>query len=110
MNVPVLRPLPERSLLSPYQAKGDYTDCFTIDAVGEISRSRFVLAFYTSGLFKVERFILTWFVATPSTDEQAAQLADGQSDRFAAWTVESREQDQIVLCDYQGRTRSWLMV
>lgn len=110
MSGPVLRPLPERSLLSGYHARGDYTDCFTIDVAGDISQSGFVEAFYTSRLFKVERFILAWLVAKPSTDEEAAQLAERRLDHFAAWTVEDREQDQIVLCDYQGRTRSWLMV
>lgn len=110
MSGPVSRPLPERSLLSGYRAKGDYADCFTVDVAGNISHSLFVEAFYTSRLFKVERFILRWLVAKPSTDAEAARLAEGQTDRFAAWTVEGREQDQLLLCDYQGRTRSWLMV
>ena len=109
MSSTVLRPLPERSLLSGYRARGDYTDCFTLDVAGEISQTHFVLAFCTSRLFKVERFILKWLVAKPSTDAEAARLADGQSDRFAAWTVEGRKPDQLLLCDYQGRTRSWLM-
>ncbi|MBC8026654.1 MAG: hypothetical protein H7Y89_11710, partial [Steroidobacteraceae bacterium] len=29
---------------------------------------------------------------------------------FAAWTVERRAEDQLLLCDFQGKTRSWLMV
>lgn len=110
MSGPVSRPLPERSLLSAYRAKGDYTDCFTIDVVGQVSQRQFVEAFYTSRLFKLERFILRWLVAKPSTDAEAARLAEGQTNRFAAWTVEGREQDQLLLCDYQGQTRSWLMV
>lgn len=109
MIEPVSRPLPIRSLLFRYQANGDYTDCFTIDVVGQVSQRQFVQAFYTSRLFKVERFILTWLVAKPSTDAEAARLAEGQTDHFAAWTVEGRAHDQLLLCDYQGRTRSWLM-
>ena len=110
MNRPVLRPLPEHSLLFAYHARGDYTDCFTVDVAGEISQQQFVTAFYTSRLFKVERFILRWLVAKPSTDRQAEQLASGSIDRFAAWTAEARTPDQLLMCDYQGRTRSWLMV
>lgn len=102
--------LPEHSLLHAYHANGDYTDCFTADVDGDISQRQFVTAFYTSRLFKVERFILKWLVAKPSTDREADLLASGSIDSFAAWTVEGREPNQLLLCDYQGRTRSWLMV
>jgi hypothetical protein len=110
MNLPVLRPLPEHSLLAAYESKGGYTDCYTIDVVGEVSHEQFVTAFYTSGLFKVERMILKWLVAKPSTDQQVEDLAAGSLDDFAAWHVEGRSPSQLLMCDYQGRTRSWLMV
>lgn len=110
MNRPVLRPLPEHSLLFAYHAKGDYTDCFTADVAGDVSQQQFVTAFYTSRLFKVERFILKWLVAKPSTDRQAGLLAAGSIDSFAAWTVEGRKRHQLLVLDYQGCTRSWLMV
>jgi hypothetical protein len=102
--------LPEHSLLFAYHAKGDYTDCFTVDVAGDISLQQFVTAFYTNRLFKVERFILKWLVAKPSTDREADLLASGAIDSFAAWTVEDRKPNQLLLYDYQGRTRSWLMV
>jgi hypothetical protein len=110
MNRPVLRPLPEHSLLFGYHVRGDYTDCFTADVAGDVSQEQFVRAFYTSRLFKAERFILKWLVAKPSTDREAGLLASGTSDSFAAWTVEGRKRHQLLVCDYQGRTRSWLMV
>jgi len=102
--------LPEHALLRAHHAKGDYTDCLTVDVAGNVSQQQFVMAFYTSRLFKVERFILKWLVAKPSTDREADLLASGSIDSFAAWTVEGRTPDQLLLCDYQGRTRSWLMV
>ena len=110
MNRPVLRPLPEHSLLFAYHTRGDYTDCFTVDVAGAVSQQQFVAAFYTSRLFKVERFILKWLVAKRSTDREVGLLASGAIDSFAAWTVEGRKPHQLLLCDYQGRTRSWLMV
>ena len=58
----------------------------------------------------MERFILKWLVAKPSTDFQANQLANREIDEFAAWHVESRTEKQILLCDFQQKTRSWLMV
>ncbi len=38
------------------------------------------------------------------------KLANGEIDTFAAWTVESRDSNQILLTDIRGNTRSWLMV
>lgn len=67
-------------------------------------------AFYTTRLFRLERWILRLAVARPSTDEEARQLARGERDSFAAWSVEARAPDQLLMCDFTGRTRSWLMV
>ena len=39
-----------------------------------------------------------------------ASAAQGEINTFAAWSVEDRVPDQVLLCDYQGRTRSWLMI
>jgi len=110
MNEVVARRLPEHSLLLAYHSIGDYTDCFTMDVAGDISLQRFATAFYTSRLFKRERFILKWLMGKPSSDRDVDRMAAGSVDRFAAWTVERRTPDQLLLCDYQGRTRSWLMV
>lgn len=75
-----------------------------------VSHAEFVEAFYTGGLFKVERFLLRVFISKPSTDLQARQLAAGELNAFAAWRVEARAVDQLLMCDIGGRTRSWLMV
>lgn len=101
--------LPEDALLKSYEQQGAYTDCYFIDASGHVSQGEYVEAFYTSSLFKVERAILTIAAARPSTDEQARQLADGVTERFSAWDVEGRTENQLLLCDHLGRTRSWLM-
>ena len=104
------RPLPDTSLLSRYRLlQGAYTDCYAIEIAGRVSQAEFVEAFYTTWVFKLERTILKWAVAKPSTDAQAALLAQGGLDAFSAWTVEDRSQNQLLLCDLHGRTRSWLM-
>jgi hypothetical protein len=102
-------PLPPLSLLNAYAAKG-YADCFVADIEGIVSQAQFVEAFYTSWLFKLERFILRWAVARPSTDSEARELALGQREKFAAWSVEARAPEQLLVRDYQGKTCSWLMV
>ncbi|WP_205527315.1 hypothetical protein [Solimonas sp. K1W22B-7] len=73
-----------------------------------VSHAQYVEAFYTTALFKTERLILSLVLLKPSTDRQARELALGQRDSFAAWQVEKRDEDQLILA--AGRTRSWLMV
>lgn len=101
--------LPEQALLRPYKLRGAYTDCYAMDLPSAVPHADYVEAFYTTALFKVERQVLAWFAARPSTDLQARQLARGEVDQFAAWHVEGRDANQLLLCDFLGRTRSWLM-
>jgi hypothetical protein len=68
------------------------------------------LAFYTCGVFRAERWVLRWLVNLPSTDAEALQIATGQRDAFAAWRVEARRPDQLLLTDFRNRTRSWFGV
>src|SRR6187455_401724 len=103
-------PAPDNALHEKYQRAGAYTDCFTTVLSGRVCHPEFVEAFYTSRVFKLERLILKWMVDKPSSDAEARELAAGVRDRFAAWTVEERATDQLLMCDYLGQTRSWLMV
>jgi len=101
--------LPDGALLARYRDAGAYTDCYATIVPGRIDQARYVEAFYTSPLFKLERLVLAWLVSRPSTDLEARRLAAAETATFAAWTVEGRSADQILLCDYQALTRSWLM-
>jgi hypothetical protein len=101
--------LPAHSLLSRYAASGSYTDCYLTEVSGAVSQAEYVEAFYTTWLFRLERLILKWLVARPSTDDEAAELARGRRESFAAWTVEVRAADQLLMCDFRGDTRSWFM-
>ena len=101
--------IPDGTLLSNYRRDGVYTDCYAADISGSVSHTQYVAAFYTTVVFKLERLILKWAVSKPSSDAQAKQLADGSIDTFAAWYVEGRSENQLLLSDFRGRTRSWLM-
>jgi hypothetical protein len=101
--------VPTDTMLKRYARKGSYTDCYFTEIPGRVSLPEFIFAFYTTPLFKLERFILKLLVAKPSTDIQARQLADGTIKIFAAWQVEDRSENEILMCDFRGRTRSWLM-
>lgn len=100
--------LPDAALLNRYRK--DYTDCFIVDCQGSIPLGDFVYAFYTTFVFKLERVILAALAARPSTDADASQLSKGEIEKFAAWKVEDRTVDQLLMCDFRGRTRSWFMV
>ena len=43
-------------------------------------------------------------------DHEARQLSDGAGETFAAWHVEDRSENEILMRDFGGRTRSWLMI
>lgn len=101
--------LPPGALLGRYEAAGDYTDGFVVTVPGCVTQAAYVEAFYTTPLFRLERFVLATVVQRPSSDDDVRRLASGEAETFAAWTVEAREADQILLCDFQGATRSWLM-
>lgn len=101
--------LPDGALLQRYrQMPGAYTDCFTGSVGRSVSAAEFIEAFYTTGLFKCERFVL-FLIGRGCTDEDARKLARGEADKFAAWTVEGRSADQLLVCDFAKLTRSWLM-
>lgn len=67
-------------------------------------------AFYTTPIFKLERLILKLVVSKPSSDTQLDLLIEGGVDEFSAWTIEHRCKNQLLMCDFQGRTRSWFMI
>ncbi len=102
--------MPHDALLGKYLREGGYADCWVAEVSRPVSQAEYVEAFYTSPVFRLERWLLARLLARPSTDMQARELACGQIGAFAAWNVEARGANQLLLCDFQGRTRSWLMV
>ena len=102
--------IPEQALHRRYLAEGAYADCYAVVVDRRVTLAGFVEAFYTSWLFRLERWILAWTVDKPSSDDDARWLANGDLQAFAAWTVEARAPDQLLMCDYLGATRSWFMV
>lgn len=111
MTMPAIQPcdLPIGSFLHNYRDQGAYTDCYVTEVAWPVPQSEYVEAFYTTVVFKFERQLLAWFASRPSTDMDARQLAAGALTSFSAWSVEGQTPDQLLLCDFAGRTRSWLM-
>ena len=109
--MPAVRPceLPAHALLRRHLEGGGYADGYVTEVALPVSQAHYVEAFYTTWLFKLERRLLAWFVNKPSTDEGARELAGGSRSDFAAWHVEACEPAQLLMADFMGRTRSWLM-
>jgi hypothetical protein len=110
MPVMEKHPIPPNTLLNQYSINGAYVDCYSTEIIARVSLPEFIIAFYTTSLFKLERFILKLTVSRPSTDEEARKLANGEIEKFAAWHLENRTENEILMCDFVKRTRSWLMV
>jgi hypothetical protein len=108
--------LPDDALLQKYRCAptldttSAYTDCYQTRIAGSVALGDYVYAFYSSWLFRLERWILRHLVHKPSTNHAARELADGTIQNFAAWHVEARTSTQLLMCDFLGRTRSWFMV
>ncbi|MBL8200336.1 MAG: hypothetical protein JNK40_05120 [Chromatiales bacterium] len=103
-------PLPDGALLGRYAPPRAFADCYVTEVGLPVTIARFVAAFYTTPVFRLERLILALVLSRPSTDTEAVQLANGRMDTFSAWRVEDRRDDQLLVADMKGRTRSWFMV
>lgn len=102
--------LPPGALLERYRTEGGHTDCYIAEVPRAVELGQLITAFYTSGAFRPERWLLGALLGKRADDADVARLAAGHTEHFSAWMVEARGDDQILLCDFQGRTRSWLMV
>ena len=105
--------VPDDSLLRTYRGSvmpeqwGAYADCFAVKTAGEVALREFVFAFYTSRVFRLEGLILRILLGVSAGRSDALALADGASDKFAAWYVGQRTATQLLMCDRYERTRSW---
>lgn len=101
--------VPPNSLLRAYKDGAGFTDCYVAEVAGGVTQEAFIEAFYTTPLFKIERTTLQYLASRPATDADAKQLAGGTATKFSAWTVEGQSPSELLLADFTGRTRSWLM-
>lgn len=106
--MPTEVPVPPQSFLAAYARRGAFTDCYRMAVPQRVALNDFIEAFYTTRLFKLERWLLARALGIRSTDADAAALAAGRRSTFSAWKVEHRGDTEILLD--AGQTRSWLSV
>ena len=100
--------LPPDALLQAKQAAGAFTDCYVLRVDRTVTLADCIAAFFTTPVFKLERWIIARVLGKASTDAEARALADGHSEHFLVWVTEARSETQILLG--VGRTATWLRV
>jgi hypothetical protein len=108
--------IPEDALLKTYRGGvkperwGTYADCFAVMVDHKVELDDFILAFYTSWVFKIEGFLLHALLGMSASEADARALAGGTAGGFSAWYVGQRTPTELLMCDRYERTRSWLCV
>lgn len=77
--------LPADAALGSHARSGAYTDCYAVVVPRAVTQAEFVESFYTTRVFKIERWLLATLLSRPSTDAQVRALAVGSLSSFAAW-------------------------
>jgi hypothetical protein len=88
---------------------GFFADCYATELDAEVLFADYIAAFYSTGIFKVERLLLRIAAGSASTDQEAIQLGLGETNQFAIWRVAMRAENQLLM-ETKGRTRSWFMI
>ena len=101
--------VPPNSFLRQHKDGPRYADCYVIKVPGTVTQAAYIEAFYTSPLFKIERTLLQYLASKPASDADAKALAGGAATKFSAWRVEAQSLSELLLADFTGRTRYWLM-
>ena len=103
--------VPEGALLRPYADRADcFTDAYCADVGRPMALDAYLRAFYATWAFAPEKLLLRLALRRPAQVFEVGPLALGEADCFAAWDVEARTKDEVLLVDLGGRTRSWFKV
>ena len=102
-------PPPETSLLAQRRGEDWYRDAFRACVPGHVTLGTFVTEFFAGPAFLPERMALH-LIGRGAGAAEIAALAEGTATRFAAWEMEAREADQLLMHDFLDRTCCWLAV
>lgn len=102
-------PLPDDSLLARHRGPECYRDAFRVEVPGDVSLAELITVFFGSGAFLPERTALR-LIGRGAGRAEIAELADGRAKRFAAWELEAREENELLMHDFLDKTCCWLAV
>lgn len=102
---------PDGALINAYASiPGGYIDSFYVDVPGEVTLSEYILAFFNTPIFRMERLVLGLIPSGRSSSQSIVDLASGSGDKMSGWKTEAREDNQLLLAAGDGPVRTWLMV
>lgn len=102
---------PEGALIRRYTTSpGGYSDCFYVDIPADVTLSDYILAFFSTPIFRMERLLLNLIPSGRSNAQCVLDLASGAGERMAGWKTETRNENQLLLAVGNGPIRTWLMV
>ncbi|MBL4768250.1 MAG: hypothetical protein JKY94_11125 [Rhodobacteraceae bacterium] len=102
---------PDSALINTYaNIPGGHTDCFYVDVSNKVTLTEFILVFFNTPVFRLERLLLSISPSGRSTRQDIADLASGSGKTMAIWKVESRTDTQLIMSVGNGPIRTWLMV
>jgi hypothetical protein len=101
--------LPPESLLARLRGPECYRDAFRASVAGDVSLGELITAFFSSRVFLTERMALH-LIGRGAGHRDIAALAAGRTERFAAWEVEAREENELLMHDFLDKTCCWLAV
>ncbi len=103
--------VPEGAFISQYSTThGGYSDCYYVDIQKDVALSDYILAFFNTPIFRMERLILNLVPSGRSNEQCVLGLASGTGDKMACWKTEKRDENQLLLAVGDGPIRTWLMV
>ena len=103
--------IPSPSLVDTHYSKSsERIDCYRIFVENSTNLESFVGCFYRGRLFRIERALISLVTGHKSSHAQLDELLSKKTKIFSAWTECQRNENQLIMCDYQGRTCSWFMV
>ena len=102
---------PEGAFISQYSTThGGYSDCYYVDIQKDVALSDYILAFFSTPIFRMERLILNLVPSGRSNEQCVLDIASGTGDKMAGWKTEKRDENQLLLAVGDGPIRTWLMV
>jgi hypothetical protein len=102
---------PEGAFIRQYTTTlGGYSDCYYIDIQQDVSLSDYILTFFSTPIFRMERLLLNLVPSGRSNEQCVLDLAAGTGNKMAGWKTENRDDNQLLLAVGDGPIRTWLMV
>ncbi|MTI09151.1 hypothetical protein [Curvivirga aplysinae] len=100
--------IPLNSFMNFYhESPGHHADAFVGQIDGIVTLEDYILAFFDSPIFRIERSILSLFLLRRIKQSEIKELASGRSQQFALWKTKKRNEEELLLEVGDSQIRTW---